>query len=222
LLLSVCVSVQMPPHTVNPEPGGQELVQVPPWQACPAAQVIPQPPQLAVPVCTTQAPLHMIWYGGHPPPSTFPPVPLLPVPLLPDPLLPVPLPPDPPLLVAPPLPAPLLDPRAPSGPAEASFPPLLEPKSFDDEPPHAANPVATTTPAANVRAIARILSSTCASRTATSVPVRERGKSGEISVRRGLLGAAITPQVGHPPYRRPIPTRRRRPARPFENRRLGS
>jgi hypothetical protein len=60
LLLSVCVSVQMPPHTVNPEPVGQELVQVPPKQACPAAHVLPQPPQFAVPVCRTQAPLHMI------------------------------------------------------------------------------------------------------------------------------------------------------------------
>jgi hypothetical protein len=61
LLLSVCVSVQMPPHTVSPEPGGQELEQVPPRQACPVGHVMPQAPQLAVPVCRTQAPLHMIW-----------------------------------------------------------------------------------------------------------------------------------------------------------------
>jgi hypothetical protein len=60
LLLSVCVSVQMPPQIVNPEPGGQELVHVPPWQACPVGHVLPQAPQLPVPVCRTHAPLHMI------------------------------------------------------------------------------------------------------------------------------------------------------------------
>jgi hypothetical protein len=61
LLLSVCVSVQMPPHTVNPEPVGQVAEHVPPRQACPVGHVMPQVPQLPAPVCRTQAPLHMIW-----------------------------------------------------------------------------------------------------------------------------------------------------------------
>jgi hypothetical protein len=155
LLLSVCVSVQMPPHTVNPEPGGQELVHTPPWQACPAAHVLPQAPQLAVPVCKTQEPLHIIWYGGQPlltPPPLAPP---LVVPLLAVPLLAVP-----PLLMPPLLTPPLPEPDAPP-----SCPPPLGPLAFPCEPPQAANTVAaTTTPVANVRAIPRMPSSACASR----------------------------------------------------------